>query len=205
MYNISLIGQPGNVNSSRLGISNFWDFNSLDLDRRNFLNNFVIKKLLIFLFSYSSIQWNNIFFHNKWFKKIKHLKPNKMCFYRIKEAKLRWTDYCSVDYYIRYKPFFHFSSKIQIMRTDKWICIMWYLYSRNDKQYNFHLYLKPKLLKILQKKKEMSKWLDYDKPKFLKLKLIQKIILLKFFLFFKFYNYKLYNNINTNLFLYNLN
>ncbi len=194
------MGQPGNVNASRLGISNFWDFNSFDWDKRNFLNNFIIKKLLIYLFSYSSIKLNNLFYNNKWFPVIKHITPCKMLFYKQQMAKLHYREEITY-YYVRYRVFIHFSSKIQIMRARKWIFIIWYLYSQDHKQIKFNYYLNPKLLKEINDRQQ--KLLKFGKFVY-KNKFINKILLLKIFFFFKFYNFKMYNNNFTNLFLYNI-
>ena len=191
------------MNVSRLGISNFWDFNSWDYDRRGFLNNFLIKKLLIYLFSFASIKLNNLFFHNKWFPILKHKIPHKMLYYRQKRAKLHYRDEITY-YYIRYRVFWHFSSKIQILQTIKWVCIIWYLYSQNSKQFDFKFYL---IKKLNKNKYALNDDLNLEPRTFSHLKWktrISRILWLKIFLLFKFYNYKNYNTIYTNLFTYNL-
>lgn len=191
------MGQPGHVNASRLGISNFWNYNSLDYDKRNFLNNILIKKILIYLYSYTSLRFKNIFYNNKWFLNLKHNHINLNIFYREKIARVHFRDEVS-HYFIRQKMFYHFSSKIQIFRFNNWLCVIWYLYNQN---FNLNKFKKFVPVKKKSKNEELIKLcskFDYLKKKIL------KIFMIKLFIYFKFKNFKIYNNIYDNLFLYNL-
>lgn len=130
------MGQPGHSVINRLGISNFWNFNTIGIrqDRRNFLNNFLIKNLLITYLKFKNYFFYEFYCNNRWFKLPKY-KIDMNIFWRDKPA--------IIPYYnanIKFASSINrrlilnfFSSKIQIMRYEDWIIVIWYVYNKTTK------------------------------------------------------------------------
>lgn len=127
------LGQPGHSVINRLGISNFWNFNTIGIrqDRRNFINNFIIKKLIIIYFKFSNYFFFDLYHNNKWFNfTIK--KTSSSLFWKLKACiydffgKRLYTNY----YWSRLFKTNFYSTKIQIFRYEDWIIVSWFLYNK---------------------------------------------------------------------------
>lgn len=192
------MGQPGNKVINRMGISNYWSYNSLIYDKRNFLNNYAIKKMLNFILSYTHIIHNNkYFYNNKWFSIYNNKQTIKFKYFRKIIIKIKWKKEI-YKYFIKRKIFYNYSSKIQILRYWDWLLIIWFIYSTNFKSYKFEN-IKNYFREKQKENSERSKKYKLIKYK----KHFYNLLLIKLYFLYKFFYYKIYNNINLNFFLYN--
>lgn len=131
------MGQPGHSVINRLGVSNFWNFNTIGIrqDRRNFLNNFIIKQLLLMYLKFKNYFFYELCSNNKWFplkKKILNMnifwreKPSLIPYYK---ANIKIASAITRRLLLNI-----FSSKIQIMRYEGWLIVIWYIYNKSSKQ-----------------------------------------------------------------------
>jgi len=130
------VGQPGHSVINRLGISNFWNFNTIGIrqDRRNFLNNFIIKKLLLMYLKFKNYFFYELYGNNRWFSLNK--KPiNMNIFWREKPSLIPYYNAnIKIASAINRRLLLNiFSSKIQIMRYEEWIIVIWYIYNKSTK------------------------------------------------------------------------
>lgn len=134
-FNKVKLGQPGHSVINRLGISNFWNFNTIGIrqDKRNFINNFIIKKLLITYFKFSNYFFFDLYHNNKWFN-FKCEKASSSLFWKLKACiydffgKRLFTNY----YWTRLYKTNNYSTKIQIFRYEGWLIVSWFLYEKTS-------------------------------------------------------------------------
>jgi len=132
------VGQPGHPVLNRLGISNFWNYNTVGKweDKRNFINSLTIKRLMIYY-----IKLNNYFIHeyyanNKWFNvNTKDYRGFRNLYWRVKTS--------IIPYYSMNKPFVRYewrarmlsfyTSRLQIYRYEGWLIIGWFVFNSSGK------------------------------------------------------------------------
>lgn len=184
------MGQPGHSVINRLGISNFWNFNTIGIrqDRRNFINNFIIKKLIIIYFKFSNYFFFDLYHNNKWFNfTIKKVSSSlfwklKACVYDFFGKRL-YTNY----YWSRLFKTNFYSTKIQIFRYENWILISWFLYNKTSWSF-----LSKNKNKILSKNKKFY-WMSVS---------FSSLLYLKFFILLKLKKLKYSKISNTELLTY---
>lgn len=125
------MGQPGHSVINRLGISNFWNFNinSINKDKRNFLNNFIIKRVLIQFMKFSNFFLYEFYYNNRWFGFKKRFDSHNK-YWRLKPSIIPWYQ-INMEfnfYWYRFNQSLFYSSKVQIMRYNNWIIVLWFLY-----------------------------------------------------------------------------
>lgn len=189
------MGQPGHVNASRLGTSNFWNFNSFDHDNRNFINNFFIKKMMKYFYHYSVKEFRDVFFNKKWSKKLIHKNVPVMYYYRQVVISVHWAP-ATIVYDRRVPRYKYYSSKIQILRYKSWFILFWFLYTTVYKRKSFRNYL----TSVDGRFKPINN--SHLKLVTIKSK-IYKVLLYRLYIHYKLYNFKKYQLTDNSNFTFN--
>lgn len=180
------MGQPGHSVINRLGISNFWHFNTVGIrkEKKNFLNNFIIKQVLINFVKYKNYFFYEFFYNNKWFEYNKN-NLNINMFWRTKPIILKLIIYRKTlkvnNIRTRICHLNVFSSKIQIFRYEDWIIVIWFIYDK---------YTKTQFI-IEHQSKFLKKYITMYESKI-------PLFYIKYFILYKLKYYKSLNTYNVN-------
>lgn len=106
-------------------------------ERRNFINNFLIKNVLIKYLKFKNYFFYDFFINNRWFTYKRQL-PILNIFWRIKPSLIPYynANFQIASHTVRRLIQSFFSSKIQIYRYEGWIIIIWYIYNKTFKHIN---------------------------------------------------------------------